>query len=140
MSSTHMSTKLQMKILYDETCSGSIASSFIIPSLLHFAGYIYALVIFRKSDDDQLPVLIERVNFRLFLTDLALLFLTCDFQVFLTSSHVPNMQLNQRHIVINLWIFVIGSFLWMLSSITLVTYMMAEGDITFKWLDQRLVF
>lgn len=72
MSSTHVSTKLQRKILYDETCSGSIASSFIVPSLLHFAGYIYALVNFRKSDDDQLPVLIERV--RLFSTDLTLFF------------------------------------------------------------------
>ncbi|KAL1491429.1 hypothetical protein ABEB36_012029 [Hypothenemus hampei] len=100
---------------YEKECSGSLITGFIVPSLLHFIGYIYALMVFRRSDDNQLLVLIERV--------------------FLTSSNVPNMQINQNHIIRNLWVFVISSVLWIFTSITLVNYMMAEGDVTFKWLD-----
>lgn len=110
--STPNSTELTAK--YNETCSGFFATIFIIPSMLHCAGYLYALTIFRIKDSDQLPVLIERV--------------------FLTSSHVPNMEANQKQMVRILWFFVIGSFLWMLSSMALVNYMMAEGEITFKWI------
>ncbi|CAG9772046.1 unnamed protein product [Ceutorhynchus assimilis] len=115
MNSNLTASKLQMEALYEKTCSASMASCFIIPSLLHFTGYLYALIIFRRNDDDQLPVLIERV--------------------FLISSHVPNMQVNQRHIVKTLWVFMISSFIWMIASMALVNYMMAEEDISFRWLE-----
>lgn len=104
-----------MKAIYDQSCNGSLVSAFVIPNLLHFVGYIYALIIWRRSDDNQLLILIERV--------------------FIALSHVPNMQTNQRKIVKTLWLFVIGSFVWMLCSITLVSYMMAEGNIAFRWFD-----
>ncbi|ENN72904.1 hypothetical protein YQE_10474, partial [Dendroctonus ponderosae] len=115
MTSTHLHSKLHLKAMYEKSCTGSLSSSFIFPSLLHFTGYLYASVVFRTNDDNQLPVLIERV--------------------FLTSSHLPNMQLHQRQIVKTLWTFVVGSFVWMLATIGLVSYMMVEGDVTMKWFE-----
>ncbi|XP_050307989.1 uncharacterized protein LOC126744571 [Anthonomus grandis grandis] len=107
--------RTELKMVYDLTCSGSLISCFIIPSILHFAGYLCAYFAFRKTDDDQLTVLIERV--------------------FLTSSHVRNMNINQKQIVRTLWMFVLASFIWMFLSVALVFYMMAEGDIIFKWIN-----
>lgn len=51
-----------MKAIYDQSCNGSLVSAFVIPNLLHFAGYICALIIWRRSDDNQLLILIERVS------------------------------------------------------------------------------
>lgn len=116
MSPTHLHSKLHLKSMYEKNCSESLSSSFIFPSLLHFTGYLYASIVFRTIDDNQLPVLIERV--------------------FLISSHLPNMQLHQRQIVKTLWIFVVSSFVWMLATIGLVSYMMVEGDVVMKWFEE----
>ncbi|XP_066257199.1 uncharacterized protein GrlHz isoform X1 [Euwallacea similis] len=115
ISPTNNSSRSQIKAIYYQTCNSSLISGLILPSLLHFAGYIYALYVFRKGDDNQLTVLIERV--------------------FIVSSQIPNIQINQKHIVRTLWIFVVASFIWMLSSICLVSYMMSEGEISFRWFE-----
>lgn len=45
-----------------EVCRTSVLFGFIIPSLLHFTAYIHAIIVFRTTDDDQLPSLVERVD------------------------------------------------------------------------------
>lgn len=47
--------------VYEKTCDGSVLFTFITPSVLHLFGYIHAVMVFRGSDDDQLPILMERV-------------------------------------------------------------------------------
>lgn len=49
-------------IIYEQICNDSIVFSYVIPHILHFVGYIYAFLIFRSSDDDQLPRLMETVS------------------------------------------------------------------------------
>lgn len=48
-------------ILCEEICQASVLFSFIIPSVLHLIAYLHAVAVFRSSDDDQLPSLMERV-------------------------------------------------------------------------------
>jgi hypothetical protein len=48
-------------------CYGNIAFSHIVPSLLHFLAYIYALYLFRINDNEQLQSLMERVSMLLLL-------------------------------------------------------------------------
>ncbi|KAI4464926.1 hypothetical protein MML48_3g00004672 [Holotrichia oblita] len=48
--------------LYDHICNDSVVFVYVIPHALHFMGYIYAFLIFRSSDDDQLPSLMETVS------------------------------------------------------------------------------
>lgn len=50
-------------ILCEEICQASILFSFIIPSVLHLIAYLHAVAVFRSSDDDQLPSLMERVRY-----------------------------------------------------------------------------
>lgn len=52
----------EMNDIYEATCDGSLIFTFIIPSCLHLVGYISAVIVFRSNDDDQLPVLMERVT------------------------------------------------------------------------------
>lgn len=52
----------ELNVIYEHTCDTSLIFSFIVPSVLHLVGYLHAVVIFRSSDDDQLPVLMERVE------------------------------------------------------------------------------
>lgn len=48
--------------LYGLTCEGSSFFSFVIPSVLHLVGYLHAVYIFHCCDDEQLPILMERVR------------------------------------------------------------------------------
>lgn len=52
----------EIKKIYEKICRGPVVFSFIIPSCLHLIGYLHALIVMRHSDDDQLPVLMERVS------------------------------------------------------------------------------
>lgn len=62
---TFLFTKAELETIYEETCNDTLAFTFIIPNVLHFIGYIYAMIIFRMSDDDQLLILLERVSIHL---------------------------------------------------------------------------
>lgn len=48
--------------IYNQTCDSSFAFSFLIPSILHLTGYLYAIIVTRTSDDEQIPILMERVS------------------------------------------------------------------------------
>lgn len=48
---------------YEQICHGSAVFSYIIPSSLHLFAYLYGVFVFRSSDNDQLPSLMERVSF-----------------------------------------------------------------------------
>ncbi|KAJ8954413.1 hypothetical protein NQ318_011087, partial [Aromia moschata] len=105
----------ELKAIYEHTCDGSIIFSFVIPGILHFLGYLYAVVIIRSSDDDQLPVLMERV--------------------FLSSTNLSNGFMSQKKLVRTLWLFVIFGSIWIILSLVSVNYMMAQGEISFKWME-----
>lgn len=64
--------------LCEEICQASILFSFVIPSVLHLIAYLHAVAVFRSSDDDQLPSLMERVSVHkirsIFTTALQILF------------------------------------------------------------------
>ncbi|XP_049821827.1 uncharacterized protein LOC126265241 isoform X2 [Aethina tumida] len=102
--------------VYEKTCDGSVLFTFITPSVLHLFGYIHAVMVFRGSDDDQLPILMERV--------------------FISSANLPNGFLSQKKLVRTLWWFVSVSLIWMLLSMVSVNSMMIAADdiVTFKWL------
>lgn len=51
-----------LSMTYEKVCQGSILFSFIIPDVLHLIAYLHAVAVFRSSDDDQLPSLMERVS------------------------------------------------------------------------------
>lgn len=53
---------VETKHVSEQMCEGSVLFSFIIPSLLHLIAYLHAVAVFRSSDDDQLPSLMERVS------------------------------------------------------------------------------
>lgn len=48
--------------LYEHICNDSVVFVYVVPQALHFMGYIWAFLIFRSSDDDQLPSLMETVS------------------------------------------------------------------------------
>lgn len=50
--------------IYENICNDSIVFSYAIPHVLHLLGYVYAFLIFRSSDDDQLPSLMETVRYK----------------------------------------------------------------------------
>ncbi|XP_064212873.1 uncharacterized protein GrlHz isoform X1 [Tribolium castaneum] len=100
-----------VKQIYEQICHAPLLFSFIIPSVLHLIGYVHAVLVIRHSDDDQLPVLMERV--------------------FLSS----NGQSSQRKLVRTLWTFVTLTGIWMTLSLITIVCMMANGTINFKWLE-----
>lgn len=102
------------KVLQEDICYGSALFSFIIPSTLHFIGYLHANSVMRNSDDDLLPQLMERV--------------------ILSSNGLSNSFYIQRKLVRTLWAFVFISLIWMLLSFISTTVMVVEGEIYFKWL------
>ncbi|KAJ8920756.1 hypothetical protein NQ315_004896, partial [Exocentrus adspersus] len=105
----------ELDTIYEHTCDGSLIFSFIIPSALHLLGYLHAVVIFRKSEDDQLPVLMERV--------------------FLSSTNLASGFMSQKKLVKTLWLFVIFTIIWMILSLVSVICMLADGEISFKWME-----
>lgn len=59
-------TEQKIDSIYQETCDGSLIFSFLIPSFLHLSGYLHAIIVTRTSDDEQIPVLMERVSLYFF--------------------------------------------------------------------------
>lgn len=104
-----------LKRIYEQICSAPILFSFIIPSALHLLGYLYAVGIIRYFDDDQLPVLMERV--------------------FLASTNLSRGSTKQKKVVRTLWIFVGLTGIWMIISLITVCVMLANGTINFKWIE-----
>ncbi|XP_050497543.1 uncharacterized protein LOC114326357 isoform X2 [Diabrotica virgifera virgifera] len=99
---------------YKETCDGSIAFSFILPSLLHFVAYLHIMFVFRNTDDEQLPVLMERV--------------------FLASTTISNGFISQRKLLKTLWLFITSSIIWISLSFAVANYMLVHGEVHFKWI------
>lgn len=104
-----------LKEIYEQICNAPILFSFIIPSALHLLGYLYSLGIIRYFDDDQLPVLMERV--------------------FLASTNLSRGSTKQKKVVRTLWIFVGLTGIWMVVSLITVCVMLTNGTINFKWIE-----
>ncbi|KAK9888755.1 hypothetical protein WA026_000980 [Henosepilachna vigintioctopunctata] len=102
------------KAIQENICYGSTIFSFILPSSLHFVAYIHAIYTLRCSDDDQLPVLMERV--------------------ILASSNLSNGFVVQKKLMKTLWIFIVISMIWMLMSCISIASMITEGNIDFRWI------
>ncbi|GBP70256.1 hypothetical protein EVAR_51366_1 [Eumeta japonica] len=104
---------------YKQICYGNITFIYIGPSVLHFIGFLYALYLFRISDNEQLQNLMERV--------------------FLLSSFPPQGMpvANPRRLLRTLWFFILLSVLWMCLSLGSINIMMAEGTIMFRWMEWR---
>lgn len=58
---------------YKEVCYGNVTLTYVGPSILHFLGFLYALYLFRISDNEQLQNLMERVRMNRFLFHFLLL-------------------------------------------------------------------
>ncbi|KAL0894756.1 hypothetical protein ABMA27_013288 [Loxostege sticticalis] len=102
---------------YKQVCYGNITFTYIGPSILHFMGFLYALYLFRISDNEQLQNLMERV--------------------FLLSSYAPQGMptTKPKRLLRMLWFFIILSVLWMCLSLCSVNLMMAKGAIMFRWME-----
>ncbi|CAH0725785.1 unnamed protein product, partial [Brenthis ino] len=102
---------------YKQVCYGNIALTYVGPSVLHFIGFLYALYLFRISDNEQLQNLMERV--------------------FLLSSYAPQGMptAKPKRLLRMLWFFIILSVLWMCISLCSVNLMMAKGTIIFRWME-----
>lgn len=59
---------VQLKIMqeneqkHEQICHGSVIFTYIVPSAFHLCAYLYAVFVFRSSEQDQLPSLMERVS------------------------------------------------------------------------------
>ncbi|XP_068621517.1 uncharacterized protein GrlHz [Battus philenor] len=102
---------------YKQICYGNVTLTYVGPSILHFAGFLYALYLFRISDNEQLQNLMERV--------------------FLLSSYAPQGMptANPKRLLRLLWFFIILSIFWMCISLCSVNLMLARGTIMFKWME-----
>lgn len=58
---TNMSLESE-QLRYEQICHEPVMFTFIVPGLLHFFAYLYAVFVLRSSDNDQLPSLMERVS------------------------------------------------------------------------------
>lgn len=65
-------TNVRSDMEEEKVCEGPVLFSFIIPSVLHLIGYLHAVAVFRSTDDDQLPSLMERVFLYLLLIIIAI--------------------------------------------------------------------
>ncbi|XP_026288080.1 uncharacterized protein LOC113213279 isoform X1 [Frankliniella occidentalis] len=100
---------------HEQVCYGSLVFSYVLPSLLHLAGYVYALWLFRIRQNEQLQNLMERA--------------------FLLSSGPNNAPSSQRYLVRILWLFIGCSILWVSLSLVAVSVMMLDGTVIFQWLE-----
>ncbi|KAM3964725.1 uncharacterized protein ACR2FA_001115 [Aphomia sociella] len=102
---------------YKEVCYGNVIFTYIGPSILHFMGFLYALYLFRISDNEQLQNLMERV--------------------FLLSSYAPQGMptAKPRRLLRMLWFFIILSVFWMCLSLCSANLMIARGNIMFRWME-----
>lgn len=95
-------------------CLGNPVYSYIIPSVLHFSGYLYTLYLFRVKESEQLENLMERT--------------------FLLSSHRTDGPKKQQVLIRNLWIFIIFGILWILSSFSSVIIMLHRLEVITQWI------
>lgn len=100
---------------HEQVCYGSVVFSYVLPSLLHMAGYVYALWLFRIRENEQLQNLMERA--------------------FLLSSGPENCPSSQRYLVRLLWVFIGLSIMWVGLSLVSVTIMMLDGAVIFQWIE-----
>ncbi|PZC78778.1 hypothetical protein B5X24_HaOG217104 [Helicoverpa armigera] len=102
---------------YKQVCYGNVIFTYIGPSILHYVGFLYALYLFRISDNEQLQNLMERV--------------------FLLSSYSPQGMptTKPKRLLHMLWFFIILSVLWMCLSLCSVNLMLARGNIIFRWME-----
>ncbi|XP_072936537.1 nucleolar protein 10 [Epargyreus clarus] len=102
---------------YKQVCYGNVTFTYIGPSVLHFFGFLYALYLFRISDNEQLQNLMERV--------------------FLLSSYAPQgtPTAKPKRLLRMLWFFIILSIIWMCISLCSVNLMLAQGTIMFRWME-----
>lgn len=99
---------------HTDICYGSDMYSFIIPSLLHFTAFLYALYLLRFKETEQLENLMERT--------------------FLLSAHRTDGHRKQELLVRYLWIFISLSILWMALSFSSVIIMLSNGNVVIRWL------
>ncbi|XP_045472085.1 uncharacterized protein LOC123678871 isoform X2 [Harmonia axyridis] len=104
------------KFIQDKICYGSTVFSFILPGCLHLVAYLHAIYVMRRSDDDQISLLMERV--------------------ILASSNLSNGFIVQKKLMKTLWIFLTVSAIWMLMSSISIASMTYEGNIDFKWIPE----
>ncbi|XP_057667691.1 uncharacterized protein LOC130900817 [Diorhabda carinulata] len=114
-SSSNNTLKAAYDAIFTETCDRPITFTFVLPSLLHLSAYLHTLIVFRNTDDEQLPVLMERV--------------------FLASTNLSDGFISQRKLVKILWLFVMCSLVWISVSFIISIFMLVKGDITFRWIE-----
>ncbi|KAL0272906.1 UNVERIFIED_CONTAM: hypothetical protein PYX00_005720 [Menopon gallinae] len=95
-------------------CFGNAVYSYLIPSLLHFSGFLYALYLFRIKESEQLENLMERT--------------------FLLSSHRTDGPKTQQALVRKLWIFIVCCILWILLSFSSVIIMLHRVEVIMQWI------
>jgi len=100
----------------EASCYGNMIFSYLIPSVLHLAAYLYMIYLFRIKEIEQLQNLMERA--------------------FLLSSN-PINQGNQKRLVHILWLFIALSIVWMIVALITVNIQMAQGNIIFQWVENR---
>lgn len=91
----------------------NLAFGVIIPSILHFSGYVYALYLFRFKETEKLENLMERT--------------------FLLSAHRANGR--KTHLLQMLWAFICFSILWVIISLCSVTLLIViDNENGFRWI------
>lgn len=114
-SSSNRSLNAAYDAIFTETCDRPITFSFVLPSLLHLSAYLHMLIVFRNTDEEQLPVLMERV--------------------FLASTNLSDGFISQRKLVRILWLFVVCSLIWISASFVISIFMLVKGEVTFRWVE-----
>lgn len=99
-----------------DICYGSVLFSYLIPSILHFTAYVYAVYLFRIKENEQLQNLMERA--------------------FLMTSGNADALTHQRHLMRRLWLFILLSLLWIALSVAALSVMMAKENIVFLWFEK----
>ncbi|KAK7863610.1 hypothetical protein R5R35_006151 [Gryllus longicercus] len=100
-------------------CYGNVTFSYVVPSVLHFTAYLYAVYLFRIMENEQLQNLMERA--------------------FLMASNNADGTVHQRHLMKRLWLFILLSLLWIALSVTSLSVMMAKEKIIFVWFEESSV-
>ncbi|GLH04951.1 Nucleolar [Gryllus bimaculatus] len=99
-------------------CYGNVTFSYVVPSVLHFTAYLYAVYLFRIMENEQLQNLMERA--------------------FLMASNNADGTVHQRHLMKRLWLFILLSLLWIALSVTSLSVMMAKEKIIFVWFEESI--
>ncbi|KAF9415061.1 hypothetical protein HW555_007217 [Spodoptera exigua] len=92
---------------YKQVCYGNVIFTYIGPSILHFVGFLYALYLFRISDNEA----VAKFN----------------------GKGMPTTK--PKRLLRMLWFFIILSVIWMCLSLCSVNLMLAKGNIIFRWME-----